>query len=148
MMKKTLIIFSFLMVCGFAENACAQKKEEKTEQNVSQKKEKRAVMAWERNTRKWDFGDIERGKKVSHVFKFKNTGNAPLVIADVATSCGCTMPEYPRHPIMPGDEASVKVTFNGEGWDRFTKSVTLTVNTREGREILYITGNIIDPKDD
>ena len=110
------------------------------------KKEKRAIMAWERNARKWDFGDIERGKKVSHVFKFKNTGNAPLIIADVATSCGCTMPEYPREPIMPGQESQVKVTFNGEGWDRFTKSVTLTVNTREGREILYITGNIVDPK--
>lgn len=146
-MKKILLL---VVALGLSVSMCGIEPQDKGGKKDAQmtevKKEKRAVMAWERNARKWDFGDIERGKKVSHVFKFKNTGNAPLIIADVATSCGCTMPEYPREPIMPGKESQVKVTFNGEGWDRFTKSVTLTVNTREGREILYITGNIIDPQ--
>ena len=147
MMKK---IFLAIAIVGLSVSMCAytpeKKEDKKSQQSTEIKKEKRPIMAWERNARKWDFGNVERGKKVSHVFKFKNTGNAPLVIANVATSCGCTMPEYPREPIMPGEESQVKVTFNGEGWDRFTKSVTLTLNTREGREILYITGNIIDPK--
>lgn len=147
-MKKTLLTLAILIViCGVSIAECQKKETDKTAQSKTEKKEKRPVMSWERNTRKWDFGNVERGKNVHHVFKFRNTGNAPLVIATVASSCGCTTPEYPRTPILPGGEGEVKVTFNGQGWERFTKSVTLTVNTREGREILYITGNIVEPKE-
>ena len=90
--------------------------------------------------------DSNAGQEISHVFKFRNTGKAPLVIKDVASSCGCTTPEYPREPIMPGKTGEIKMTFNGEGYDRFIKSVTLILNTREGREILYITGKLTDKK--
>ena len=58
-----------------------------------------------------------------------------------------TTPEYPREPIMPGKTGEIKMTFNGEGYDRFIKSVTLILNTREGREILYITGKLTDKTD-
>ncbi|MDD4819952.1 MAG: DUF1573 domain-containing protein [Flavobacteriales bacterium] len=145
-MKKIIFTLAALVICSCIFTAIAKRAENQA-QNKVESTEKRAAIKWENDSRKWDFGTIERGKKVSHVFKFKNTGSAPLIIADVATSCGCTTPEYTKTPVQPGAQGQIKVNFNGQGYERFTKSITLTVNTLEGREIIYITGNITDPKE-
>lgn len=63
----------------------------------------------------FDFGDITQGDKVEHVFEFENTGNEPLILTDVRTTCGCTAPEWPREPVIPGVKAQVKVIFNSTG---------------------------------
>ncbi|MFL5730240.1 MAG: DUF1573 domain-containing protein [Cytophagaceae bacterium] len=63
----------------------------------------------------FDFGDIKQGSIVSHIFKFKNSGNAPLIIKDVKSTCGCTIPEFSKGPIMPGAEGEISVTFNSLG---------------------------------
>ncbi|MEM6736389.1 MAG: DUF1573 domain-containing protein [Bacteroidota bacterium] len=63
----------------------------------------------------FDFGDISQGDKVEHVFEFENTGNEPLILSDVRTTCGCTAPEWPREPIVPGTKAKLKVRFNSTG---------------------------------
>jgi len=60
----------------------------------------------------------------------------------VAVSCGCTSSQYTKEPVLPGRYGEVTITFDGEGFGRFTKSATLTLNTRKGREVLYITGEI------
>ncbi len=62
-----------------------------------------------------DFGDIKQGDVVSHVFKFENTGDEPLILSDVKTSCGCTAPEWPKEPIVPGGTSTIKVVFNSGG---------------------------------
>jgi hypothetical protein len=62
-----------------------------------------------------DFGDITQGDVVERVFKFKNTGNQPLIITNIQTSCGCTTPVWPRDPIMPGGSGEIKVGFNSAG---------------------------------
>src|SRR5690554_3546348 len=62
-----------------------------------------------------DFGDITQGDKVEHVFKLENTGNAPLIISNVAATCGCTVPSWPKEPIAPGKTAQIKVSFNSAG---------------------------------
>ena len=59
-----------------------------------------------------DFGKIEQGKPVSYVFEFKNTGKDPVVLGNVAASCGCTTPEWTREPVMPLGKGTVKATFN------------------------------------
>ena len=59
-----------------------------------------------------DFGTIKEGEKVSHKYHFKNTGDAPLLIANVVASCGCTIPSYPKEPILPGQEGDIEVLFN------------------------------------
>jgi len=64
---------------------------------------------------KKDFGDIIQGEKVEHTFRLENTGGAPLVISNVAATCGCTVPAWPKEPIAPGDHADIKVTFNSAG---------------------------------
>lgn len=93
-----------------------------------------------------DFGKIEYGKPVEHVFVFKNTGNAPLLILDAATSCGCTTPQWTKEPVAPGAKGEVKVRYNGSGYGKVKKSITLTTNTEAGRQILYITADVQQKK--
>ena len=78
----------------------------------------------------FDFGKVDEGKKVDHVFKFKNTGENPLVLQDARASCGCTIPEYTKDTIAPGSEGQIKVIYdsaNKEG--KIGKTVTVTANT-------------------
>ncbi len=93
-----------------------------------------------------DFGRITQGEKVAYGFKFKNTGGSNLIIASAAGSCGCTIPEYPKKPILPGDEATVNVVFASEGKSgTVEKSVTLVTNCEPSTKIIYIKANIIVP---
>lgn len=62
-----------------------------------------------------DFGDITQGDRVEHVFKFTNSGDTPLVIQNVAVTCGCTAPNWPKEPIAPGANAEIKVIYNSAG---------------------------------
>lgn len=93
------------------------------------------------------FDTINEGDKVEHIFRLKNTGTKNLVVANAFGSCGCTVPEYPKEPVKPGDEAAIKVTFNSAGkTNEQTKTVTLNCNTASRNEILYLKGFVI-PKD-
>ncbi len=62
-----------------------------------------------------DFGDITQGDKVSHTFELTNTGDTPLIISNVAATCGCTVPSWPKEPIAPGASAKIQVSFNSLG---------------------------------
>lgn len=93
-----------------------------------------------------DFGRITQGEKVAFGFKFKNTGGANLIISSANGSCGCTVPEYPKKPILPGEEATVNVVFSSEGKSGMVeKSVTLVTNCEPSTRIIYIKANIIVP---
>lgn len=93
-----------------------------------------------------DFGRITQGEKVAYAFKFKNTGGANLIISSANGSCGCTVPEYPKKPILPGQEAIVNVVFSSEGKSGIVeKSVTLVTNCEPSTKIIYIKANIIVP---
>lgn len=63
----------------------------------------------------FDFGDITQGDKVEHIFEFENTGSEPLILSDVRTTCGCTAPEWPRGPVVPGEKSQIRVVFNSTG---------------------------------
>ena len=77
-----------------------------------------------------DFGTIDEGDKVEHVFKFKNSGDEPLIINSAKGSCGCTVPEWPKEPVAPGGEGEIKVVFNSKGKkNKQTKTVTINANT-------------------
>jgi hypothetical protein len=64
---------------------------------------------------KYDFGKVKEGEKVKHVFKFKNTGQEPLMISDAIASCGCTVPSFSKQPVLPGDDGEIMVEFNTKG---------------------------------
>lgn len=77
-----------------------------------------------------DFGAIKEGDVVEHVFKFKNTGEAPLIISSATASCGCTVPVWPKEPIAVGEEGEIQVRFNSKGKSgNNNKTVTITANT-------------------
>lgn len=87
------------------------------------------------------FDTINEGDKVQHSFRIKNVGNKSLFIANAFGSCGCTVPEYPKDVVKPGDIATIKVTFNSAGKkDEQNKTVTLVCNTLKRNEMLYLKG--------
>jgi len=94
-----------------------------------------------------DFGTIKQGDKVSTDFQFKNTGEADLIITSARGSCGCTVPDYPKTPIKPGETGNIKVSFDSRGKQgKTTKTVTIMCNTQEGNKILKINANIEVPQ--
>jgi hypothetical protein len=77
-----------------------------------------------------DFGTISEGDVVEHIFKFKNTGEAPLIIQSAKGSCGCTVPTWPKEPIPVGGEGEIMAQFNSKGKPNVqNKTVTITANT-------------------
>lgn len=91
----------------------------------------------------YDFGQIKQGEKVSYSFKFKNTGNTPLIISSASASCGCTVPSYPEEPIQPGEESKIDVVFDSNGkMGMQTKTITLVSNTIPNTKVLYLRGEI------
>lgn len=95
----------------------------------------------------FNFGNInELGGLKTHVFSFTNNGSQPLIVSDVTTTCGCTVPEWSREPIAPGSTGTVKVTFDPKGRPgAFRKGITVNSNARESTVVLYIVG-LVSPK--
>jgi len=90
-----------------------------------------------------DFGTIKKGEKVNYTFKFENTGEADLLISNAVGSCGCTIPEFPKDPIKPGESGELKVSFNSAGkHGEQKKTVTVLTNTESGQEKLTIKASI------
>lgn len=92
----------------------------------------------------FDFGKITQGEQVSHSFKFKNIGGKSLVISGASGSCGCTVPEWPKEPILPGAEGKINVVFNSEGKrDYQEKTISVITNCEPATRILRIKTEII-----
>lgn len=90
------------------------------------------------------FGTIHSGERMSHDFKFKNTGNAALIISQASGSCGCTVPEYSKDPIKPGEEGVIKVKYNSEGHGGMvSKTITVLANTIPNTKVLTISAEVL-----
>jgi Protein of unknown function (DUF1573) len=90
------------------------------------------------------FGKIKQGKPVTAEFKFTNSGQAPLIIANARGSCGCTGVDYPKEPISPGASGVIKATFNAASAGPFNKTVTVESNAEGGSTLLTITGEVVE----
>ena len=91
----------------------------------------------------WDFGTIQQGDAPEFTFTFKNIGNEPMIIANAKGSCGCTVPQWPKEPIAPGETGEINVKFNSKGKKGSqNKTVTLTANTTPPNTKLRVTGQI------
>ena len=100
------------------------------------------VMEFETTT--IDYGKIKRNSEPYRIFKFTNTGDAPLIISKAKGSCGCTVPTYPKEAIAPGESAEVKVRYDTNRFGNFTKSVTLTTNEKTPTRKLTIKGQVFE----
>jgi Protein of unknown function (DUF1573) len=93
-----------------------------------------------------DFGNIKDGDKVDYTFSFTNSGKNDLQITNAVGSCGCTVPEYPKELVKPGESGKIKVSFNSAGKSgKQEKSVTLTANIANQYQVIRIKANI-EPK--
>jgi len=105
---------------------------------------KMAVMTFDKTFH--DFGQITQGTPQQTVFTFTNTGDAPLIITDATSSCGCTIPDYPKNtPIAPGQQGQMVVKFNGSGQNQVTKTINVQANTANGSELLKIQAFVLAP---
>lgn len=92
-----------------------------------------------------DYGTIEKGSNGVRVFEFTNTGNAPLIISKVKSTCGCTVPKKPEGPIMPGETGKIEVKYDTNRVNPIRKTITVTSNADTPTVALKIKGLVIDP---
>lgn len=92
-----------------------------------------------------DYGTIEKGANGLRTFEFTNTGDAPLIISKVSSSCGCTVPKKPEKPIMPGKKGEIEVKYDTNRVMPIRKTITVLSNADTPTVSLKIKGNVIDP---
>jgi hypothetical protein len=125
-MKKLIIlcsvVFSFAAVTAF---------------NVVEK----AEFKFEKETH--DFGKIPQGKPVNVEFKFTNIGDEPLIISNIESVCGCTVPKYTSTPVLKGQSGSITVTYNAAAIAPFSKGLTIKSNAKTPIKVIYIKGEVV-----
>jgi hypothetical protein len=127
-MKK---IAALLLIAGLAFGARAQ--------NTAA--EKPAAEPLQLKEKSFDFGKIQQGRPVTHVFEIVNTGKEPIHLENVQASCGCTTPEWSKEPIKPGGTTQIKVGYNAAGEGVFSKTVTIQYEGNK-TSTLVISGNV------
>ena len=94
-----------------------------------------------------DFGVIIQGEKVSHTYKFTNTGGSDLILNSVKATCGCTVPKYDREPIPPGGEGKIEVVFDSSGRSgKQHKTIVVLANTQPNKIELSFTTDVVVPE--
>ena len=134
MKKIKILAICALMSFGFAARA-----QDGTEKAVAAPANPNAPeMSFEKEMH--DYGTIKQGADGNCEFKFTNTGNEPLVISSARGSCGCTVPTYPKEPILKGQTAVIKVSYDTKRVGPFTKTVTIESNAKTPSKMLSIKG--------
>jgi len=149
-MKKLFLCFIATALVSLT--SCKEKATDKINQeNVEKAAERDAqdivypVVTFDKLTH--DFGEIQNGTPVETVFTYTNSGRSPLVVTDIKSTCGCTVPQgWSKEPLAPGESSQFTVKFNGKGANKVSKTITLTTNTEKGREQVRISAFVIpDP---
>lgn len=108
---------------------------------VEEKNENAPIISLENAV--YEFGTVKEGAKVEHTYSFTNTGKSPLILSNVSASCGCTTPEYSKHPINPGEKGSVTVVFDSQNQVGMQqKIITILSNAEPSRTILQLKGEV------
>jgi len=133
MKKITLILFSMAFFFSCRDISKQTNSETGTEDQIAQKATledttKYTQIQWIDSIDR-QLGQLKPGKEVQITWRFKNAGDKPLIIEGVSASCGCTIPEKPEKPLLPGEEGVIKATFNGSGTGVIAKQVHVTANT-------------------
>lgn len=91
----------------------------------------------------YNFGKIKEGEVINHTYTFTNTGNAPLLISHAKSTCGCTVPDWPKDPIEPGAGGEIKVKFDSKGKKNFQdKPITIISNTYPSKTVIHLRGHV------
>lgn len=90
-----------------------------------------------------DFGTIRKGSKGVEILSFVNTGDVPLIISNVRSSCGCTVPTWPKKPIKPGERGRIKVKYDTQRLGIIRKSISIMSNAVTGRKLVKVVGEVV-----
>jgi hypothetical protein len=134
-MKKVLSTLGISLLMTFA--AFAQSAAPKAVENPNS-----PVITFEKTTH--DYGTVVKGGDGTCEFKFKNTGIEPLILSNVSSSCGCTVPEWPREPLLKGKSASIKVKYDTNRVGPINKTVTVMSNSKNAAIQLKIVGTVVE----
>ncbi|MGI9550947.1 MAG: DUF1573 domain-containing protein [Aurantibacter sp.] len=93
-----------------------------------------------------NYGEIAKGADGIRVFEFTNTGDAPLIISKVSSSCGCTIPKKPEDPILPGNKGEIQVKYDTNRVGPIRKAITVISNADTPTKVLKIKGEIKAPE--
>jgi hypothetical protein len=124
-MKKAYLLMTISSLLFFCLTGCIEDQTEKIKDKAANDKDFVTSITWDNSIK--DLGSIEEGQKVEVIYTFTNSGDKPLVIKSVNASCGCTVPERPEEPIMPGKSGTIKAVFDSKGRPG-SNHKTLTVN--------------------
>jgi len=97
-------------------------------------------------TEEIDYGTIKQDADGVRIFKFTNTGKDPVVITQVKTSCGCTVPTYSREPVLAGASGEIQIKYDTKRIGKFTKTITILSNASEANKVIRIKGEILNPE--
>ena len=100
------------------------------------------VASIEFETRQHDFGTIPQGGDGTFEFVFRNTGKEPLILKNVRSSCGCTVPQWPKEPVNTGEKGVIRVKYNTRITGNFSKSVSVHSNAGSAPVVLRIRGKV------
>ena len=135
-MKNLLLIC--LMVCSFSMVAVAQTSTPAADQTEAPADGPKMTF----ESLICDYGEIEQNSERDRFVKFTNTGTEPLVISNARGSCGCTVPVWPKEPIMPGESSELKITYATNRLGKINKTVTLTTNEGTKPHVVKVLGNV------
>ncbi|MFM6926108.1 MAG: DUF1573 domain-containing protein [Ferruginibacter sp.] len=144
-MKKYIL---FLLVCASLAS-CDVKRKDKNALDADVQK----VLASKDSTTvqiidsAYNFGKVTDGEKVEYSYRFRNTGTKPLVVVQATASCGCTVPQKPEKPIMPGEIGFIKIVFDSKNRvGNAHKTITVESNANPGFPPLILTGDVVAGK--
>src|SRR5476651_2232539 len=128
-MKKLMLICVAVMGLAFTATKVSAQDNEKAE--------------FKFNEEKHDFGKIPQGTRVTTVFEYTNIGKEPLILTEVRPTCGCTIADYTKTPVKPGDKGVIKITYNAAIASSFNKTIVVTSNAKTPQKYLNIVGEVI-----
>ena len=138
-MRVTVLILSFLFsFSSYSQSDVVSVQEKNTQISTSN-----ATIDFE--SKVVDYGTIAHGSDGNREFTFTNNGSEPLIIKNARASCGCTVPDWPKEPIMPGTTEKIKVNYATNRVGKFTKNITITTNVDKKPVILTIKGEVSPP---
>ncbi len=140
-----ILFLSAMVSCNNSENKNTISndliKNPATASNPTASPDKMPIMTFEKTFH--DFGELMEGQIVETHYKFTNTGNGTLLIANCSASCGCTVPNWPKDPIEPGESGKITVKFDSNSRSGINeKEVTIQCNTKENQLKLKFTANV------
>jgi hypothetical protein len=137
------IFMALALILSMATVTFAQVDNAATNETATEQPASGPQMEFESTT--MDYGTIVQNADPYRVFNFTNTGDQPLVIKHAKGSCGCTVPQWPKEPIAPGEAGEIKVRYDTKRIGAFTKRVTLTTNVEGDNIVLTIKGKVEKP---